>query len=172
LGNLLTSTNPTGGASAWTATKIQGANDVQAMSCPSTNLCIGADNISNLLTSTNPTGGGSAWTATKTTTGSVVIGVSCPSTSLCVAADTAGNVLTSSNPAGGSGTWSSAPVDRPPSCDASQCLTAELYAYDTKGVRLVDSTAPGAGNLLTSVNLSGDLLSWDNTGIRHQETLG
>ncbi len=51
-GQVLTSTDPTGGASAWTATKVDettfGIPD--AISCPTTLLCVGADQEGNVVT--------------------------------------------------------------------------------------------------------------------------
>jgi hypothetical protein len=65
-GNVLTATDPTGGASAWTKASVEQPSldgiSLQAVSCPSFSLCIAADGLGNVLTSPDPTGGANAWT--------------------------------------------------------------------------------------------------------------
>ena len=63
-GDVVTSTDPTGGASAWTVTEV-GVDGPAAVSCPSAGLCVAADDHSDVWTSTDPTGGASAWTVTN-----------------------------------------------------------------------------------------------------------
>jgi beta-lactam-binding protein with PASTA domain len=171
-GTVLTSTNPTGGASAWTATKIPATNDIQTISCPSPTLCIAGDNLGHKLTSTNPKGGTSAWTGDPFQSGAL-ISISCPSTSLCVAGDTQGNVVEFTDPARGVGRLS--PLFMPWHCESgiagTDCeVAARLYAFDDHRARLVDS-AP-AGNSLTNISLTGDVLTWMNNGIPRQATVG
>ncbi|MHB1930279.1 MAG: hypothetical protein ACYCUG_12815, partial [Acidimicrobiales bacterium] len=62
-GNVVTSTNPTGGVSAWTAANVDPGNTLSGVSCPSASLCVAVDGSGNVVSSTNPTGGASAWTA-------------------------------------------------------------------------------------------------------------
>jgi hypothetical protein len=87
--DVLTSTNPTGGASAWTAaTNVDPGNFLEHVSCASTSFCAIADGFGNLLTSTDPSGGAQTWTIINPPTyGEAMLGVggiSCPSASLCV----------------------------------------------------------------------------------------
>lgn len=100
-GNIVTSSNPSGGTAAWTVTSVDGATPIYSVSCPSVNLCVGLGEGANVVTSRNPTGGASAWTVTNLETDTYLISVSCPSTHLCVAVDDIGNVAISRNPAGG-----------------------------------------------------------------------
>src|ERR1700693_3636342 len=67
LGNVVTSSNPQGGAAAWTVTHVDFTKDAQsqatnlsAVSCPSGDLCVAVDFSGDVVTSTNPTGGASA----------------------------------------------------------------------------------------------------------------
>ena len=66
-GNILTSTDPTGGKRAWTtAPADQGglpAHHLDVVSCPSVSLCVAGDNNGDVLTSTDPTGGANAWSS-------------------------------------------------------------------------------------------------------------
>lgn len=94
-GNVVTSSNPTRGAGAWTLTNVDGGNELRDVSCPNVSLCVGvdADGNGNAVTSTNPTGGASAWTVAHVDGSNVLNGVSCPSSTLCVAVDAIGNVI-------------------------------------------------------------------------------
>jgi len=102
---IYTSTDPTGGAGAWTAGYTeQDDGDMSSVDCPSVSLCVAIDDSGNVVTSTDPTGGAAAWTAANVD-GSALAGISCPSVSLCVATDGDGHVITSTNPSGGAGAW-------------------------------------------------------------------
>jgi hypothetical protein len=105
---VVTSTNPTGGAPAWTATSVDGTTALTSVSCTTTptTLCVAGDFSGNLLTATNPTGNMAAdWTAAAADSGHLLKGVSCQSASLCVAGDSGGNVVTATNPTGGAAAW-------------------------------------------------------------------
>ena len=66
-----TTSNPTGGTAAWTATDIDSRfstgllGGMSGVSCPSTSLCVAVDPNGNVLTSTRPSGGARAWTTTN-----------------------------------------------------------------------------------------------------------
>jgi hypothetical protein len=96
-GNLVASTNPTGGAAAWSAPAHVDTNNtsMSGVSCTSSPslLCVAVDANGRAFTSTNPTGGITAWTGIDT--GHIYLyDVSCAAASLCVAVDRYGNVLT------------------------------------------------------------------------------
>ncbi len=62
-GDVLTSTNPTGGASAWVETTPIDPDGLDNLTCPSVSLCVADDYIGDVVASTNPTGGAGAWSA-------------------------------------------------------------------------------------------------------------
>jgi hypothetical protein len=104
-GGIFTSTEPTGGASAWR--HVSGSAAPSSVSCPSDGLCVAGDG-EEILISTNP----EATTAWQLSTlpskpAFALELLSCASASLCVAAgpNDAGYVLTSAEPAGGASTW-------------------------------------------------------------------
>jgi hypothetical protein len=110
---VVTSTDPTGGAAAWSAAQLAVPESFEALSCPSTSLCV-AGGVANpgtaspsIVTSTDPTGGASAWTATAgLSEDRAITSISCPSTKLCVAgAGPADVVLGSTDPTGGASAW-------------------------------------------------------------------
>jgi hypothetical protein len=51
-GNVVVSSNPTGGAAAWTVTNIDGNNSLRGVSCPSIDLCFAVDGIGNVVIGT------------------------------------------------------------------------------------------------------------------------
>ena len=97
-GNVVTTTDPTGAASAWTTADIDGSNLLSAVSCPSSGLCVAGDDFGNVVTTTDPTGGASAWTTTNVDSTRYVSGVSCPTGTLCLAVDDAGNAMSGTSP--------------------------------------------------------------------------
>lgn len=103
-GRIFTSTDPTGGASAWSEVGSPGPRDLQAVSCVASSLCAAGDAGDNILTSTDQTGGGGF--AETNAAGSVQItGLTCPTALRCVAVDNNADVLTSTDPTGGPGSW-------------------------------------------------------------------
>jgi hypothetical protein len=98
--HVITSSNPTGGAAAWTVTNVDGfsAGNTPFMSvvtCPSEALCVAVDtNSDSVVTSINPTGGAAAWKVTKLPAATNLIDVSCPSPSMCVGIGGSATVVT------------------------------------------------------------------------------
>jgi hypothetical protein len=105
-GRIFVSTNPTGGASAWTEAGTPGGpGDLEGVACVSTLLCAAGNLTGNILTSTDPAGGGATWSEANAGGSVQITGVSCPTESRCVAVDNNGDVLTSTDPTGGAGSW-------------------------------------------------------------------
>ncbi|HET7311791.1 MAG TPA: hypothetical protein VFJ17_10755 [Mycobacteriales bacterium] len=52
VGKVVTSTDPTGGAIAWTATAVDAGNALAAVSCPSGSLCVATDAVGNAIVGT------------------------------------------------------------------------------------------------------------------------
>jgi hypothetical protein len=105
-GNIVTSTNPAGGAAAWTSTPT-GTNQLSGVSCaPGTTVCVAVGNDTTagiVVSSTDPTGGAAAWSIVSPT--APMRRVVCPSLSLCVAGDGQDDLNTSTNPTGGPAAW-------------------------------------------------------------------
>jgi hypothetical protein len=162
-GDVATSTDPTGGAGAWTvATLIPPAsqhpnqpNRLQAVSCPSTRLCVATDDAGNVWTSTDPTEGASAWTkANVDGSEKILSGVSCPTEKLCVAVDYGGgDVLTSTDPTGGAGAWTATDVDKHTLSDVS-CSSETLCV-----------AVGEVGDVVTSTDPTGGAGAWSSTHV-------
>ena len=107
-GYIYASTNPAGGAPAWSAIALQPEKKPRVhaygISCPSISLCVGVAAGGKIITSTNPAGP-TVWSVTELGLPLELTGVSCPTESLCVAVSSDGYIITSSNPAGGAPTW-------------------------------------------------------------------
>ncbi len=128
LGVIETSTDPTGGASAWAAAEIDPGTRIYDVSCVAVELCVAVDELGGIVSSTNPTGGAGAWTRSQVDEEHAIDSVSCPSRSLCLAVDSRGDVLRSVDPTGGASAWSSeilAPGEAlgPISCQLHLCVT-------------------------------------------------
>jgi hypothetical protein len=116
--DVVSSTSPTAGASAWKTVPGEGGSFL-TVSCPSTSLCLAADEYS-IYTSTNPAGPASSWTPQQGRAfpelkepGVEYLGplasIACASTSQCVANLDSYNdfdfLAGSSDPAGGETAW-------------------------------------------------------------------
>ena len=153
---MITSTNPTGGAGAWTTSNVAVPYWYSAsISCPSVSLCVLGDSAGDILTSTNPTGGAAAWVAADVSLSSV----SCPSASLCVASSGSGNIATSTNPTGGTGAWTFFHLGSGVSALAGiSCPSPSLcVAVDDAG-NVLTSTDPPSGSW-SFAHVDGDALS-------------
>ncbi len=153
-GNVVTSTSPTGGPSAWKVTTIDSSWDsgLTGVSCPSTSLCVAVDDFGDIFTSSNPGASPPTWTPLlQADPGHAFFSVSCPSTSLCVAVDNVGNVVTSSSPTVAA-SWSS-----PADIDETRVIN-DIACPGTTLCLAVDN----AGNVITS-NTPTVSTSWSTT---------
>lgn len=102
-GNLVTSTDPAGGASTWRKEHFDGG----LVSCPSVSLCAANGPDGEVLTSTQPAGGVATWHATQLRAGDLDLGgVLCPLTSFCLVDSVDdGGAFVSNDPAGGQSSW-------------------------------------------------------------------
>jgi hypothetical protein len=88
-GDVVTSTDPTGGASAWKITRLAGSMMLDSVSCASRVFCVIGGASDSVFMSHNPAGGSSSWTETRVTPqgSEAIVGLSCPSAGFCVAVD-------------------------------------------------------------------------------------
>jgi hypothetical protein len=159
-GNVLTSTDPTGGPGAWKVTYVDHeieagsmAVDDQAelisIACPSVSLCIASDGAGNVLTSKDPTGGASAWTLRRvvhveSAPPTALEDLSCPSTMRCLGLYRHGTDYADVNyDAFGEGSWNPVSIDgvKPPpsvSCPSSSplCVTADATGISCPSTQL------------------------------------
>ncbi len=154
-GNVLWSTNPIGGVTAWSKFNVN-SHSLNGVSCPSTGLCVAVGAAGQVVTaSTNPTGGSSAWSS-RTADGTTAINaISCPSATLCVAADNAGHILYNTNPAG-STTWTKTHIDGTANVLSISCATpSQCVATDENGNVLTTSAPTGTATAWTKTNIDG-----------------
>lgn len=161
-GDILTSTDPAGGAGSWNAAHVDGSNGIWALSCESSTLCVAADSEGNILTSSNPAGGASAWSARAADGGTHIYAISCVP-GLCAAGDDSGAILTSTNPTGG--TWSTTHVGGGThtghSTDGIACASSALcVADDAAGNALTAQTPGGAAAAWSVGNIDGSSFMW------------
>lgn len=151
-GDVVTSTDPAGGAAAWTAVNVDTAA-LNGVSCPSVTLCVAGDGVGKVLTSTNPTGGSAAWTAATVAKGAGLEGPSCPSVSFCAftAAGAVDDILTSTDPTRAV-SWKATAIDDqvgPVACPGPTLCVA----FDSRG------------NVLTSINPTGGAHTWVSANV-------
>lgn len=163
-GRIFSSTDPTGGSSAWKIVPLGGEKEsrihMTGISCPSPTLCLAVAYGSKVVFSTDPTGDRSAWTIIELAELLDFRGVSCPSVSLCVAVDNEGRIVASANPTGPASAWGPAVspaglnglngIDCPSdslcvTADAGQILTSTSPATSAWNVVTAGSGLPVKG---------------------------
>jgi hypothetical protein len=152
-GDVLTSSEPTGGKAAWHAAVVDPGHAIGRVSCASKSLCVAGDQRGDLLSTTEPAAGTGAWHLVAVDPGHIITGVSCTG-SLCVAVDEAGDVLSSTDPTGGADAWSVAHVDEH-ALSAVSCASESLcVATDVYGdvLTATDPTGPAVAWALAHIN--------------------
>jgi hypothetical protein len=155
------STDPAGGAGAWTLTPLSRAvatrspSSTVSVACSSTALCAAIDGIGDTWSSTDPSGGATTWTPSQIGRFNQLLAVACPNASLCVAGDGAGNIASSTKPAGGPAAWSVSPVEPGHSIASIACTSPSLcIAADDRGDLLTAEHASAGAGAWTRARLS------------------
>lgn len=154
-GNVVTSTDPTGGAATWRAARIDNGLPLSGVSCGSADLCVVHDQSDNLLASTAPTSSAQAWKKIELEDGPSAL--SCPSVSLCVGVNDS-DVLTSTNPAGGAAAWTSTRLPGHHSLLTVSCASTQLCVAPDIDVMLT-------GAVLTSTDPTAGAGAWTRTAV-------
>jgi len=161
-GLIYTSTTPTGSASAWAVTDVDGPGPnthFYGISCPTTTFCAAAAGGGRIATTTNPAGGAAAWTITQLEGPLELRGISCTSPAFCVAVGDNGEgiapqptdngqVLSLTNPLGG--VWQRVPMAG---------AQGSLYGVSCPSTALCVS-GNLLGNLVVSTNPTGPTGAW------------
>lgn len=100
--DVVSSTDPTGGAAAWSAAQIVPIpNSLIAISCPTTSGCVAVDDTGSAFASVDPAGGARTWVQHTIVPGPSKpqpSGVGCTRLGVCFVVDTAGGGFTASTP--------------------------------------------------------------------------
>ncbi|MGH2974888.1 MAG: WD40/YVTN/BNR-like repeat-containing protein [Solirubrobacterales bacterium] len=145
-GKVLTSTNPTGGASAWTVTQLDESLDLRGVSCGTPTFCVAVAQQGRVLVSANPTGGASAWTELGAPGGPGDLqGISCASAALCVAGNAGGNLLSSTAPTVAS-SWRETSSGASVQVTSVSCLPSRQCVAVNNNGDVITSTDPTVGS--------------------------
>jgi len=184
-GDIATSTHPGDLAGAWQVTHVDGNRicersmcpaSFNAISCPSTSLCVALDTAGYVFWSTEPSGGAAAWRSAKIGGEYGLKAVSCPSTSLCVAVGIEGDAITSTDPTGGAAAWHTATIDTLP-CPAAECQSRGegtfplIEAISCPSISLCVA-GDWNGNVLSSTDPAAGAGTWHVTFVDHNMTYG
>jgi hypothetical protein len=170
IGNIYSSTNPTGPASSWRTVDIDGNGPnvhLYGISCPSASLCVAvagkgkgardSGQNSQILTTIDPTGGASAWQKAELTGSIDLRAVSCGSPTMYVAVGLGGQILNSTDPSGGPSAWRASPAPGAPGdLGAVSCIAAPLCVVGNEAGNLLTSTNPAVGASSWKVAAGGD----------------
>jgi len=178
MGGVVISTNPSGGAAAWTQTLLSAPGGSSAswegVSCPSTTLCV-AVGRSTIATSTDPTGGAGAWSVVAAPDDDVfgqpdlLNAVSCPIASFCIAVGALGMAYTSTDPTGGTTAWTGTETDTfaVQICGGCVNLANSLVGVSCPTPALCVAIDP-IGDVLTSTDPGASPANWTITALNEQ----
>ena len=163
---IVSSTNPAGGASTWSAVHPEGywlppygdpsqtsypGNAIRGVSCPTTGFCAAAGPQGHFFATTDPTGPAEAWTEVRLGLDATHMnGISCPSPSLCVAVGQNGRIVTSNDPTGDAAAWQITELNEPFDLRGVSCPTPSLCV--AVGLE---------GNILSSTDPTGGVGAWN-----------
>ncbi len=183
------STNPAGGASAWSSTDLNEASGgdihLSSVSCPSASLCVAVSTGQNrsgsvggrIFATTDPASGN--WREAQLDSSLAFTSVSCGGPSLCVAVAEDGRIAVSSEPRGGASAWHVAggPAAAGGLGAVGCARSGPCVAGDDGGNLLVSASPEKAGStwsvtkggglvLITGVDCTGasDCAAVDNNG--------
>jgi hypothetical protein len=162
---IASSTDPTGGATAWDyvyagegpwektnewPTEDISGKQVQGVSCPSAKLCVAVTDQGFIYSSTNPTGPASAWKSIQIDSGTGrnthLFGVSCPTATLCVAVSgkraDEGEIFSTANPTGDASAWRAVELGEPFEFRGVSCASTSLCVAVANDGRIVVSSEP------------------------------
>jgi hypothetical protein len=162
-GSVYVSTDPAGGASAWSITDANeegGATHLTAVSCPSVLLCVAVsggygDAAGRVLTSSAPASG--RWQTTQLSGSPDLQAVSCATPSLCVAVAKGGRIFVSEDPTGGASAWHQAGSPMPRDLQAVSCVAMLLCAAGDAGGNILTSSEPTGEGAFTETNPTGSV---------------
>lgn len=147
-GDVLASSDPTGGAGAWHATRVDESfhegRRLSGVSCVSVSLCVAVDTEDNILVSSDPAGGAGYWSMAHVPHMRALLGVSCVAGPLCVAVGGRESLLASTDPAGGLGAWSETSVGDGRILGISCASSSLCVAVDEHG-DVISATDPTGG---------------------------
>jgi hypothetical protein len=129
---------------------------LDAMSCPSSTLCVGLDRAGNVLSTTDPAADDD-WALTHLEGVGEGSDLSCTSAPLCVAVTGPGSIATSTDPTGGAGVWKTVTgIDGGSLIHSVSCVSGPLcLAVDEHGDLLSSTEPTGGAGTWTVVNVDG-----------------
>lgn len=145
--SVLTSTDPTGGAGAWTATPLDDSQQLNTVDCPSETLCIGVGYRSQegtVVTSADPTGGADTWQPASVGVSGYLTRATCASDAFCLAGGSDGEVATTTDPTGGAAAWTAHAVDGYSGLYELSCPSESLCVGADGAGKILSSTRPSS----------------------------
>lgn len=148
---VLISRDPARGAASWRLSpggRAGHLDNVSALSCPSSRLCVGVAGH-YVVSSTNPARGGAAWRQALVNNHAPADAIDCPTTTLCVTAGADGQVAVSRDPTART-SWhhSTLQPQRPAAGDASvSCASAAECVVGQPGGRVFSTADVGSGRI-------------------------
>jgi hypothetical protein len=174
-GNVVTSSDPTGGAAFWHLKNIEPAgSDSPALGiiCPTLSWCIAAVGGSTLFVSHDPADHDSTWQPVST--GLFLQDTACPATTLCVAnADPGPRTAYSYDPTAGPESWHTGTIDPAAGITDASCPVRSLcVAVDSGGNVVVGTPTPTRREIAKRLRVAENALQAGLVNLRTVERDG
>jgi hypothetical protein len=151
--DVLTSENPSAGASSWKITTLPGLGYLSTIDCTKASFCLIGDGDGNVWHSADPSGGYRQWHRVhleRPINSDGFSGMSCPTAGLCVVSDDNANIWATTKPGGGASAWhhskvpyTGANVNGPIQCSSAKLCWVEEQEAHTR--QLWETTTPLKG---------------------------
>jgi hypothetical protein len=177
-GNVITSTDPTGGTAAWHVSHVdrnEGCSPQQCslntVACPSTSFCAATDSAGYVFTFTDPMAMAETaeWSSAQIGAPYSLTALSCPSSLLCVAVGHS-DAITSTSLASGADAWHATLIDTSPCPTGKACFSAGPGPPESQERQLEAISCPSVslcvagdrdGHILVSSDPTGGIQAWN-----------
>jgi hypothetical protein len=152
--SLVSIDNPLAASPTWERAQVDQSLDLEAVSCPSVDLCVAVGRQGRALASTNPGAPMPTWKEIAMPAPGDLDSVECPVAALCLAGNARGNVLSSTDPGAAAPSWGTANTGPSVPISGISCpTTTRCLAVTNNGDVAVSSDPTGPAGSWSATNL-------------------
>ncbi len=153
IGDIFSSSNPTGGVSAWPKYALDGKDKLTAFTCGGGGNCLFGDDAGDIGYSANPILGAPSWVTTDVDGTNTITSLQCSSPSFCVGSDNLGNFLYSNSPKTAS--WTAINIDGVYDLSSVTCLSMTFCAATDNVGNILVSNSPEVASSWSIQDIDG-----------------
>lgn len=152
--SLVSITNPLAASPSRVRVQVDQSLDLEAVSCPTVDLCVAVGRQGRALVSTNPAAPVPTWREIGTPAPGDLYSVACPAEALCLAGNARGNILSSTDAGTAAPSWRTANTGPSVPVSGISCpTTARCLAVTNNGDVAVSREPTGSADAWSATNL-------------------